>query len=189
MCNFAVCLTEHCCYHLLGVLCSAKGVSAHAVASVFIAVLQISLKEFRFNHKFKEACHKSVQTLCKQKTTKWVYSHLLLSCLLCVCSFSFSFPFFFFAGSMFLGVCALRNGSLLYVPLGMGHFCMCLQEWVTSVCAFRNGSLLYVPSGMGHLCQWHFHHHVPIIAFERYIYMGSSSVLVLVWGNQRSKLK
>ena len=49
-------------------------------------------------------------------------------------------------------VCAFRNGSLLYVPLGMGHFCMYLQEWVTSVCAFRNGSPLYVPSEVGHFC-------------------------------------
>ena len=53
---------------------------------------------------------------------------------------------------MFLGVCAFRNGSLLYVPSGMGHFYMCFQEWVISVCAFRNGSFLYLPSGMGHSC-------------------------------------
>ncbi|KAK7475018.1 hypothetical protein BaRGS_00033765 [Batillaria attramentaria] len=31
----------------------------------------ISLKDFKFNHKFKEACHRSVQELCKAQITKY----------------------------------------------------------------------------------------------------------------------
>ncbi|XP_041376284.1 Golgi apparatus protein 1-like [Gigantopelta aegis] len=55
------CLIEHKLNHDMNPKCAA-GVEHHQL---------ISLKEFRFNHKFKQACQKSVMRFCKDKNTKY----------------------------------------------------------------------------------------------------------------------
>ncbi|KAK7114849.1 Golgi apparatus protein 1-like [Littorina saxatilis] len=55
------CLIEHKNHGEMRAKCAA-GIEHHQL---------ISLKDFRFNHKFKEACHKSVQKFCKGKITKY----------------------------------------------------------------------------------------------------------------------
>ncbi|KAK6184750.1 hypothetical protein SNE40_007151 [Patella caerulea] len=54
------CLIEHKNHQSMNSKCAA-GIEHHQL---------ISLKEFRFNHKFKEVCQEAVTTLCKNKKTK-----------------------------------------------------------------------------------------------------------------------
>ncbi|KAL8590638.1 hypothetical protein ACOMHN_011074 [Nucella lapillus] len=61
------CLIEHKNHQEMQPKCAA-GIEHHQL---------ISLKDFRFNHKFKEACQKSAQSLCKKMTTKYE----VVSCL------------------------------------------------------------------------------------------------------------